>query len=59
MSARDGLDRRERLALLGMTLGVVLMLQPWWSGGLRAGFFVTAAFTVLHIAIVHAPRGRA
>jgi hypothetical protein len=29
-----------------MALGVALMIQPWWSGGMRCGFFVTLAFTI-------------
>jgi hypothetical protein len=49
----------ERCALLGMALGVGLMLQPWWSAGLRIGFFATLAFTVLQIVAGHLPRGRA
>ena len=36
-----------------MLVGVVLMLQPYWSEGLRYGFFATALFTVLHIATSH------
>ncbi len=56
MSARAPLQRAEHAALLGMTCGAALMLQPWWTGGLRAGFFVTAAFTLLHIVVVHRHR---
>lgn len=51
--------RLERASLLGMALGVLLLLQPWWAGGVRAGFFVTLASTVLQIAASHAPRTRA
>lgn len=46
----------ERAALVGMALGVALMLQPWWAGGLRVGFFATLAFTVLQIVAGHLPR---
>lgn len=42
--------RLERAALAGMALGVALMLQPWWPGGLRAGFFATLAAVVAQIA---------
>lgn len=51
--------RIERAALVGMGLGVLLMLQPWWAGGLRAGFFATLGFTVLQIVASHVPRRRA
>ncbi|MBI5363174.1 MAG: hypothetical protein HZA53_08340 [Planctomycetes bacterium] len=49
----------ERAALVGMGLGVALMLQPWWSGGLRAGFFATLACTLLQIVSSHLPKERA
>ena len=44
---------RDRLAQVGMGAGVGLMLQPWWSEGLRTGFFTTAFFTILHIITSH------
>ena len=43
----------DRMAQIGMTTGVGLMLNPWWTEGLRYGFFATALFTVLHIATSH------
>jgi len=43
----------DRLALAGMALGVGLILQPWWAGGFRAGFFATLVFTLLHIVTSH------
>ena len=43
----------DKISQVGMALGVGLMLQPWWGGGLRWGFFVTAWFTVLHILTSH------
>ena len=46
----------ERLALAGMGLGVALMIQPWWTGGMRAGFFATAAFTLAQITLSHLPQ---
>lgn len=43
----------DKIAQAGMGLGVALMLQPWWQGGLRYGFFATALFTLLHILTSH------
>lgn len=43
----------DKIAQAGMALGVALMLQPWWQGGLRYGFFATALFTLLHILTSH------
>jgi hypothetical protein len=52
--ARGSLAARlERVALAGMALGVLLMLQPWWAGGMRAGFFVTLAATAAQIVLGH------
>ena len=45
----------EALSLLGMLIGVAVMLQPWWSGGMRCGFFVAAAGTVAQIVLSHRP----
>ena len=45
--------RLDFLSLIGMALGVALMLQPWWDGGFRAGFFVTLAFTLVQIGASH------
>ena len=36
-----------------MALGVALMLQPWWPGGMRVGFFVTLAGTLAQIVLGH------
>ena len=54
-----GVDRRpsvvailDRAALAGIALGFTLVFQPW-GGTLRAGFFVTAFFTILHIVTSH------
>lgn len=38
------------MARAGLAAGISMMLQPWWGAGFRWGFFVTAAFTLLHIA---------
>jgi hypothetical protein len=43
----------DKLAQIGMALGVALMLQPWWGEGLRWGFFATALCTLLHILTSH------
>ena len=43
----------DKLAQASMGLGVALMLQPWWGGGLQYGFFVTAVSTLLHILTSH------
>jgi len=51
--------RGEKLALWGLALGVALMLQPWWSDGMRAGFFVTLASVVAQIVCSHMPEKRA
>ena len=48
--------RLETAALLLMALGVGTMLQPWWDGGMRAGFFVALAATVAQIVVSHVPR---
>lgn len=43
----------DRLALTGMAMGIVSILQPWWIGGLRIGFFVTLLFTALQVVTSH------
>ena len=43
----------DRIALAGMGASLAIVLQPWWSGGLRIGFFLTAVFTVLQIVTSH------
>jgi hypothetical protein len=50
---------RERCVLAAMALGVALMLQPWWSGGMRTGFTVAALATAAHIVVSHTPERRA
>jgi hypothetical protein len=49
----------DRASLCGMAVSVGVMLQPWWSSGLRVGFFLTALFTVLQIAASHVRAGEA
>lgn len=51
--------RIEKAALVGMALGVGSMLQPWWAWGLRVGFFLTLASTVVQIVAAHLPKERA
>jgi hypothetical protein len=46
---RQTLRRLDRLALAVLILGLVLLFQPWWHGGLRWGFFVTIAGTVAFV----------
>lgn len=43
----------DRIAQMGMLVGVALMLNPWWKEGLRYGFFATALCTILHIYTSH------
>ena len=43
----------ERATLIGMAAGVLLMLQPFWSGGLRAGFFLTLVATLANVIASH------
>ncbi|MBN1675837.1 MAG: hypothetical protein JXR37_32635 [Kiritimatiellae bacterium] len=45
--------RLDILALAGMAGGIGLIIQPWWAGGFRVGFFATLLFTVLHIVTSH------
>ena len=54
MKRRD-VQRLDRLTLIGIAAGIALMLQPWWSAGLEAGFFVTAIFVVAQIVAAHLP----
>lgn len=44
----------DRVAISGMMLSVAVLLQPWWAGGLRAGFFGSLVFTLLHVYTSHA-----
>jgi hypothetical protein len=43
----------DRVLLAGMAIGAWLMLQPVWGEGLRWGFFLTLACTVLEIVTGH------
>lgn len=52
-SRTASIARLEGWTLVGMALGVALMLQPWWPGGMRAGFFVTLGSTLAQIVLGH------
>lgn len=56
---RSASARLERAALAGMALGVALMLQLWWEGGMRTGFFVTLGATIAQIVLGHLAERRA
>lgn len=45
----------DRYARIGLTVGIGLILQPYWGQGLRVGFFVTLVSTILHIVASHLP----
>lgn len=56
---RDSLAARlDRASLVGLFVGVAVMLQPFWAGGLRAGFFLTASMIVLQTVASHAAAKR-
>jgi hypothetical protein len=58
---RPGLAARfDRGSLVGIALGVALVMQPWWEGGFRAGFFVVLVATLVQIVASHlVPKERA
>ena len=58
--ARRAAVALDRVTLAGIAAGIALELQPFWSGGLRVGLFVTLASIVLQIASSHmlAPSAR-
>ena len=43
----------DRVTLGGMGVSIALMLQPWWSGGFKFGFFCTIVFTIGQIVFSH------
>ncbi len=43
----------DRLTLAGVVLGLALVLQPWWAGGFRLGFFFTIAAVLGQIVTSH------
>ena len=43
----------DRIALAGITGGILLLVQPWWHAGFRVGFFATLAAAGLHIVTSH------
>jgi hypothetical protein len=52
-SSNEVIALADRALLGAMGFGTLLMLQPFWSGGLKWGFFVTLAATVLEIVTGH------
>ncbi len=52
-SFRGAAGLADRVAVAGMGFGLLLMLQPWWDGGLRAGFFVTLAGVIAQTVTGH------
>lgn len=45
------------IATVGMAAGVLIMIQPWFPG-MRAGFALTALFTIIHNIVSHIPERR-
>ncbi|MBT3605921.1 MAG: hypothetical protein HOE48_08405 [Candidatus Latescibacteria bacterium] len=43
----------DKIAQIGILVGIIAIFQPYWVGGLRMGFFVTLLATVLHIVTSH------
>jgi hypothetical protein len=52
-SAQSFIVRADRVLFCGMALGTALMLEPYWAGGLKWGFFLTLGSTVLEIVTGH------
>ncbi len=51
-----GASTLDRLSLVVMLAGVVLVLQPLWKSGFPVGFAVTGIGVVLQIVAAHLPR---
>jgi hypothetical protein len=43
----------DRATLISVALGLCVMLQPWWAGGFRAGFWITLAATLAQTVAAH------
>jgi hypothetical protein len=52
-SSSDFVTLADKALLYGMGLGTLLMLQPFWEGGLKWGFFLTLTSTILEIVTGH------
>jgi hypothetical protein len=52
-SNSDFVSLADKVLLYCMGLGTLFMLQPFWDGGLKWGFFLTLASTVLEIVTGH------
>jgi len=43
-------------ALVGLAVAMALIVQPWWEGGLRWGFWAMLVATAAHIVTSHVVR---
>lgn len=43
----------DLITIMGMITGILLLVQPWWQGGFRVGFFTTLGFTILQVITSH------
>lgn len=49
----------DRASLVAMGLAIALILQPWWGGGMVAGFWFLIAATIVQIIFSHLDPGEA
>ena len=45
--------RADPLTLIAIAVGLAVMLQPFWPGGFRVGFFLTLVATVAQVVASH------
>lgn len=45
----------DRASMIAMVVAIVLMLQPWWSGGFQFGFWFLLVTTLIQIVFSHVP----
>ncbi|MFT3786502.1 MAG: hypothetical protein QM770_10090 [Tepidisphaeraceae bacterium] len=50
------MSRITKITILGMAASIALMLQPFWLGGFRIGFFSLIASTLAQIIASHLPQ---
>lgn len=43
----------DRLSLIGIGCGILLMVQPFWAAGLQVGFWWTIVTTLVQIVASH------
>ena len=43
----------DKIAQIGIGVGIVVIFQPFWDGGLKVGFFATLLATLLHVVTSH------